>query len=64
MSDRTTIRRGINAILRMLGSFTSAQPPVRHNAVLAKWEQHYDAHPNAFTHQKRYSALRYLTPAD
>ena len=64
MSDRTSIRQGIDAILRKLGSFTTAQPPARHNAVLAKWEQHYDAHPNAFTHQKRYATLKYLTPAD
>jgi hypothetical protein len=50
MKNKTIIRCGIDAI--------------RHNVVLAKLEQHYDAHPNSYTPQKQHGILNYLTAAD
>ena len=64
MRDKTFIRRATDAIRRVSGFFSSAEPAIRHNAVLAKWEQHYDRYPNSFARRNQYGALNYLTPAD
>ena len=64
MRDKTIIRRAVDAIRHIPRFFSSTEPAVRYNAVLAKWEQHYDAYPNSFTRRKEHSALNYLTPAD
>ena len=64
MRYKTIIRRGIDAIRCISRFFSSAEPAVQHNIVLAKWEQYYDAHPSSFTRRKQHSALNYLTPAD
>jgi hypothetical protein len=60
VGDKTIIRRGIDAIRCISRFLSSAEPVVRHNAVLAKWEQYYDAHPTTFTRQNQHGALRYL----
>jgi hypothetical protein len=62
--DNTIIRRGIDAMRCISRFFASAEPAVRHNVVLANWEQYYDAHPNSFMRRKRHNALNCLTPAD
>ncbi len=64
MRDTAIIRRGMDAIRRISRFFSSAEPAVRHNIVLAKWEQHYDAYPDSFSRRQQHSILNYLTPAD
>ena len=61
---RTILGRVIDAIGRISGFFSSSEPAARHNPVLAKWDQYYDAHPNSFVHRRQNSALNYLTPTD
>jgi hypothetical protein len=63
MKNNTIIRCGIDAMRCICRLFSSAEAAVRHNVVLAKWEQHYDAHPNSYTRQKQYGVLNYLTAA-
>ena len=64
MEDKNILRRTIDAIGRISGLFSSTEPVVRHNHLLRKWEQYYDAHPNGFTHRRQHGLLNYLTPAD
>ena len=57
----TIIRRAVG---RISGFFTSTDPVVRHNHVLAKWEQYYEARPNSFAHRRQHGTLSYFTKAD
>ena len=61
---KNIIRRSIDAIRRIYRFFSSAEPAVRHNAVLAKWEQYYEARPTSFTRRSQHSAPLHLTSAD
>ena len=64
VKDKTILGRVIDAIGHISGFFSSSEPAARHNPVLAKWDQYYDAHPNSFVHRRQHSVLIYLTPAD
>ena len=64
VKDKTILGRAIDAIGHVSSFFSSTEPAARHNPVLAKWEQYYDAHPNSFAHRRQHRALNYLTPAD
>ncbi len=64
MGETTNLRRAIDVIQRIYRFFSSVEPAVRHNAVLAKWEQYHDAHPTSFTRRKQYSALSCFTSVD
>ena len=58
------IRRMIDIIPSISHLFRSAEPAFRHNVVLTKWEQHYEAHPNDVTRRSQRSTLNYLRQAD
>jgi hypothetical protein len=64
VKDKTILRRVIDAIGQISGSFSSNEAAASHNAVLAKWDQYYDAHPNRFARNKRYNTLSYFMSAD
>ena len=64
VKDKTILRRVIDTIGHISGFFSATEPEARHNSVLAKWEQYYDARPNSFAHRRQHRVLNYLTPAD
>ena len=37
---------------------------VKHNVILAKWDEHYNMNPNEFIYRSQRSTLNYITPAD